>query len=146
MRLKVRQWKLGKWRKLATVSPPDTCTHLARLAARVNSLQGGDIHRIYDLVKTVRGRQQVTVLKYTSTSRPKTPARGDVDERMRAGGKKFLCNAMTLVGWSDAVYGNRLPGGKCPLGYAVGLTFSTLRGPCFPPLMEIEFYRGSGEK
>ena len=37
---------------------------------------------------------------------------------------------MTLTGWSGAAYGDQPSTGKCRLGYVIGLTPSTLRGPC----------------
>ena len=40
------------------------------------------------------------------------------------------CEATSLVGRADAAYGDQSTHGKCRLGYVVGLTSSTLRGPC----------------
>ena len=37
---------------------------------------------------------------------------------------------MTLVGWSEAAYGDQSSLGKCRLGYVIGLTSSDLCGPC----------------
>ena len=36
---------------------------------------------------------------------------------------------MTLVGWSDAAYGDQSTEGKCRLGFVIGLMSSTLKGP-----------------
>ena len=38
--------------------------------------------------------------------------------------------AMSLVGWSDAAYGDLTKNGKCRLGYLIGLMSSALSGPC----------------
>ena len=38
--------------------------------------------------------------------------------------------SLTLVGWSDAAYGGLSEGGRCRLGYVVGLMSSSLSGPC----------------
>ena len=37
---------------------------------------------------------------------------------------------MSLVGWSDAAYGDLSQNGKCRLGYLIGLMASSLTGPC----------------
>ena len=37
---------------------------------------------------------------------------------------------MTLVGWSDAAYGNTSCMGKCRLGYLIGVMSANLRGAC----------------
>ena len=44
----LRQCKLGELCWLATVSRPDICARLARIAYRINSLQGSDVYRIND--------------------------------------------------------------------------------------------------
>ena len=36
---------------------------------------------------------------------------------------------MIMVGWSDAAYWDQSTEGKCRLGYVIGLTSSTLKGP-----------------
>ena len=46
----LRQCKLGELCWLATVSRPDICARLARIASRVNVLRRGDIYRINDLI------------------------------------------------------------------------------------------------
>ena len=51
--VKLRQCKLGELCWLATVSRPDICATLARIASRINSLQGVDVYRINNSVKTV---------------------------------------------------------------------------------------------
>ena len=62
--VKLRQCKLGEPCWLATVSRPDICARLARIASRINSLQGAAVYRIRDLVKTAKKWQRATVLKY----------------------------------------------------------------------------------
>ena len=37
---------------------------------------------------------------------------------------------MSIVGWSDAAYGDLTKTGKCRLGYLIGLMSSALSGPC----------------
>ena len=59
----LRQCKLGELCWLATVSRPDICDRLAHIASRVNVLQGSDIYRINDLIKTVKLWQPRAVLK-----------------------------------------------------------------------------------
>ena len=51
--LQTCQSKLGEHRWLATVSRPDICARLARFSANFNGLNGVDIYRINDLIKTV---------------------------------------------------------------------------------------------
>ena len=50
--IKVCQRTRGELRVSATAPRPDICARVARLAARVNLLEGGDIYRINDLVET----------------------------------------------------------------------------------------------
>ena len=53
-----------------------------------------------------------------------------VDGRMRPRGKKIHSGAMFLVGWSHAAFGDQWAGGKYQLSYVIGLTSSSLTGPC----------------
>ena len=62
--LKLRQCKSGELCCLPTVSRLDVCARLARFASRINSLEGADVFRINDLVKTVKNWQPATVLRY----------------------------------------------------------------------------------
>ena len=80
----VPQCKFGEFCWLATYSQPD-------LSARP-ALQGGDFYGINDFAKT---------------------ARGDVGGRMRARGGERHDGATSLVGRSDAAYGDQPPGSKC---------------------------------
>ena len=50
----LRQCKLGRLRRPATVPRPDVCARLAHIASRVDMHQGSDIYRINDLIKTVK--------------------------------------------------------------------------------------------
>ena len=111
--VKLRQCKLGELCWLATVSRPDICARLARIASRINELTGSDVYRINDLVKTVKTWQKATQLKYASSLKWDDPS-----------------GAMTLAGWSDAAYGNTTRMGKCRLGYIIGVTSSNFCGPC----------------
>ena len=84
----LRQCKLGELCWLATVSRPDICARLAHIASRVNVLQGSDIYRINDLIKTVKLWQPRAVLKYASSSKPLFPPEGDAFGRFRARGER----------------------------------------------------------
>ena len=89
-----------------------------------------DAYRINDLVETVKKWQPATVLKYFSSGKlgqgALVPRMGD--KRHRKG--TIHGNGMTLVGWSDAAYGDQSSKGKCRLGYVIGLMSSNLCGPC----------------
>ena len=66
--VKLRQCKLGELRRPANVSRPVICAPVARIASRINSLQGSEVYRINDLVETAKLRKKATVLKYRSSS------------------------------------------------------------------------------
>ena len=102
--IRVRQRELEILRCSAIILWPDICASLAKLAARANPLYDSDIYRISDLVETERGWQQVTVSRYASTHHSASPARGDVDGRMRARGEKAHCGTRTSAGRRDAAY------------------------------------------
>ena len=51
---------------------------LARIAPRINALQGGDVYRIHDLVKTAEKWQPATVLEYASSEKL---GQGNLDRR-----------------------------------------------------------------
>ena len=98
------------------------------LDSKVNDLQGSDIYRINALIKNVKLDQPRAILKYTSSSFPLFPAgeRG----RPRSNGERLHNGTLSLVGWSDAAYGDLSQNGKCRLGYLIGVMFSSLSGPC----------------
>ena len=96
---KLCQCKLGELCWLATVSRPDICARLARIASRINALTGSDVYRINDLVKTVKTWQKATQLKYASSLKWDGPS-----------------GAMAVAGWLDAACGNTTCMGKCRLG------------------------------
>ena len=112
------------------VSRPAICARLARLAARVSSSQGTGADRVIDLEEPVKERQQASVSKYASTSKPITPAHGEVGGRMRARGEKAHGGTMSPVGWPHAAYGDQPSEGKYHLGYVIGFTPSALSEPC----------------
>ena len=126
---KQRKCKFGEPCWLATVSKPDICARLARTASRGNSLQGSDVYGTNDLVESVRVWQQAAISKYPPSSRMDTHARGDVDRKTRQRGEKKQCGTMTPVVWSDATYSDQSANETRRVGYDVGLTSSTLRGP-----------------
>ena len=53
-----------------------------------------------------------------------------MDGKIRRRNGKVHGGTLTLAGWSDTAYGDQPSTGKCRLGYVIGLTPSTLRGPC----------------
>ena len=61
--IRMRRRKMGKLCWLATVSRQDIRACLAQLAAKVNSLQGSDVYRINDLIRTAEGWVSQTTLK-----------------------------------------------------------------------------------
>ena len=125
----MRQCKLGELCLLATVPRPDICARLARTASRVNSLQGSDVYRINDLVKTVKVWQQAAMLKNWSASHAGKHGKGLEAGKMRQRSTTIHSGTMTLVGWSDAAYADRPTPGKCRLGDAIGLMSTSKRGP-----------------
>ena len=118
---------------MATVSRPDICDRLARIAHRANPVQGSDVYRINRMVKTAQGLWQAAILKYAASSRPGVPAHRDANGRARSRGGWIRCETKTLVGWSGAAFGDQSAEGKCRLGHVVGPMSSTLSGPCHTP-------------
>ena len=115
---------------LATASRPGICARLAQLASKVDDLQGSDIYRINALIKTAKSGQPRAVSKYASSSFPLFPAGLDSKGRPRSNGERVRSSTLSLVGWSDAAYGDRSQNGKCRLGYLIGIMSSFLSGPC----------------
>ena len=128
--IKLRQCDLGELCWLATLSRLDFCARSARFATRVDLSLGSDIYRINDPTRPAKERQRATVLKYASSPRPGAPARGDLHNRVRARREDIHRGTISVVGSSNAGYGDRRAGGQCPLVYAIGLTSSTFRVPC----------------
>ena len=75
---------------MATVSPPDICLLLARIASRIHSLCGIDVYRCNGLAWAVKERQKATALKYASASQLwgslgfHSRAKGDLSNRGEA--------------------------------------------------------------
>ena len=124
------QGKMGELRRLATASRPDICDRLAQLASKVNDIQGSDIYRINALNKTAKIGQPRTVLKYASSPFLLFLSETDSRGRRRTRGEKVHGGTTSLVGWSDADFGDLPQNGKCRVGYLIGLTSSPLTGPC----------------
>ena len=106
---KMRQCTSGELRRAATVSRPDICARLARVALRINSLCESDAHRINDLARLAKEWREATELKYASSSRP-WRTRGGVgkaEDGLFNGGEKMHCRSTALLGWSDAAYGGQ---------------------------------------
>ena len=97
---------MGELCWLATASRPDICARLAQLASKVNDLQGSDIYRINALIENAKIDQHLTVLKYASSSVPLFPAGPDRKGRPRSNGERLHSGTLSLVGWSDAAYGD----------------------------------------
>ena len=93
----LRQCKLGEFCSAASVSRPDICASLARVASYVSSPQGSDVHRIDDVVKTAEVWRQVVILKYASSSHLGAPARGDVDGRVRCRPERMHCETTSSL-------------------------------------------------
>ena len=129
---KLRQYKVGQLRWFAAASRPDIRARLARIASRINALRGSDAYLIKKLTRVAKAWQQATVLKYASPSHPwKILGRGDrARQDLRNRGEKVHSGSRPLVGLSDAASGGHSTEGRCRLGCAIGLTSSTLRGPC----------------
>ena len=96
----------------------------------MSDLQGSDVYRINDLIKTVKVRQLRAILKFASSSFPLIPSGPDTKGRHRAREERLQEGTLTLAGWSDATYGDLSQNGKCRLGYLIGITSSSLTGPC----------------
>ena len=94
---KMPQCKSGELFRVATVSSPDICARLARMASRVNLLPGSDVYRVNDLVRAVEVRQGATVLTYASSSRLRKGlgfAEKPKDDLCHRGGKP-LCGPLS---------------------------------------------------
>ena len=81
--VKLRQCKLGELCWPSTVSRPDICARLARIASRINSLQGSDVYRINDLSKTARLWRKDVVFKFAASSQLRCAGKTPVDVKMR---------------------------------------------------------------
>ena len=116
---------------------------MAQIASRINALPGSDVYRISAPVRVVKEWQHATVLLYAPSSRPrKTPGRsGREKEDVCNRGGKLQSGSMSLIGWSDAAYEDQSTEGKWRLGHMVGLTSSTLSGPCHLLQWTSEFTR-----
>ena len=108
---------------------PDTCARLDRLAPKVNSLQGGDIYRINDPIKTAQVWQLPAISKYVSPSHANEPAKGDVDGRLRTRSNKMRGSAMSFAGCPDSAYGDLSKDGWRRPGYTIKLMSLSLSGP-----------------
>ena len=129
--IKLRQCKLGELFWDATVSRPDICACLARIASRINALCGSDVYRINELVWAAKAWQQATVLKFASTSHLwKSLGQNDrLQGALQTRGEQVHGGWLTTPGWPDAAYGGQSTEGKCQVGYVIGLMSSTLTGP-----------------
>ena len=76
--------------------------------------------------------QGATLLNYASPSHPwKALGRSDAAGKvLREERGRVHCGSMTLAGCSDAAHGDQSTGGKCRLGYVIGLLSSTLKDLC----------------
>ena len=127
---KLRQCKSGELRWLATVSRPDICARMARIASRTIALQSGNVYRINDVVKTAKKWQPAAVLKYVSSGNLGQENLALRGEDVRSRTENIHGNTMALVGWSDAAYEHQSGLRKCRLGYVIGLMLSNVCAPC----------------
>ena len=127
----MRQRESGESRWSATVSLPDICAQVVKIALRINSLCGSGVFRIIDLARAVKGWRQATALKYASSSRTweALDFAGRVMDDMRNRREKMHCGLTPLAGWSDAAAGDQSTGGKCRLGRVFCLMSSSLTSP-----------------
>ena len=95
----------------------------------MNELRGSDVCRINALIKTAKTDELRTVLKYASSTFPLIPAGIGSKGRPRSNGERLHSGTLSLVGWSDAAYGDLSQNGKCRLGYLIGIMSSSLSGP-----------------
>ena len=59
-------------------------------------------------------------------------------------GGAIHCGSLSLVGWSDAAFGDQFPKGKCRPGFAISLMSNTLNGPFCISLWASKFTRKLG--
>ena len=133
----VRQRGLVELRWVATVSRPDVRGLLASIPSRIYSLRASDVYRTSWLVRDVKERQEATVLKYASPSHTwrNLGLAGKAKDDMCNSEETLHCGTAALAGWSDAAYRDQWPEGKCRLGCVIGLTISSLTGPC--PMLQL---------
>ena len=127
---KMRQCKLRELHWVAAVSRPDISARLAGLASRTNSIRGSHAYRINELIRAVKGRQNATVRKSASPSRPwrTLGGVGKAKDALCSRGGKMPRGLMSFVGRSDAAYADQSTAGKRRPGYIIGLTSSRLTG------------------
>ena len=95
----LRQCKLGELRRVATVSRPDICARLARIAPR-NELWGSDVYRMNVLFRVAQEWRRTTVLRYASASHPlETLGRSVMAERVCVSGEEGYIAVRCL--WRD---------------------------------------------
>ena len=92
---------------------------MARIASRIDSLQGNDVYRINDLVKTRRMRTKAAALNYGPPSQLGEVSQSKEDVKMRKRTEEVHSGTMTLVCLSGAAYGDQSGPGKCRLGYVM---------------------------
>ena len=102
------QWKLGEPRWVATVSRLDICARLAKIASRIKSRRRSDVYRINELVRAAKEWQKAPPHSWVSPGF-EGKAKGDLGNRR----EKLRGGTSSVVGWSDAGYGDQLAGGKC---------------------------------
>ena len=123
--------KIGGLRWVATVSLPDICARLARIAPRTNAPCGSVVYHINELVRVVKDWQQETALEYASSSHPWMALdwSGKVQRDLKEKGERVYCGSTTFGARSDASYWDRSTEGRRQLGYVIGLMSTTLKDP-----------------
>ena len=82
------------------------------------------------LIKVAKTDQPRTVLKNASSSFPLSPAGIDTMGRSRSNGERVHGGTLSLVGWSDAAYGDLSQRGRYRSGYLIAIMSSSLSGSC----------------
>ena len=107
--IKLRQCMSGELCWVATISRPDICALLARIASRINALCGSGVYRINELDRVVKDWPHATALKYAASSRPSKTlgGAGKAQANLRNRRERVQSGYMSLVGRSDAAYGDQ---------------------------------------
>ena len=87
----------------------------------MKSLQGYDMYRMNDLVKTATVWQKAAVWTYPPSSQTGTLGECAEAGKPRLNRVKMRGGTMTMAGWSDAAFGDQSALGICRLRYVIGL-------------------------
>ena len=107
----------------------------------MGALQGGETHRINDLMNTVREWHTATIVTFASSSHSSEFARGGTDGEMRNRGEEAHSGSMALARWSHVAYEDEVRKACRRLGYGFCLVSSSPRGLCHLPRWTSKFTR-----